>query len=223
MPYQALWEKHRRFLMQVVGALALFLVLLSLASGYQNQAVEERREQRTEAERLQRAVEKLDIKYPREKEARKVLELRCRKLLGLISLHENQNRRPPAEGSIDPGIDFSKTFEEVWTQFTDRADKQNLSYPPQNEVSFGLGSDLTAADWSDRYCQLEVLERFLNAAVAHQVRSIETIIPREVENEPIADNDDLAMMRYPVQVKLVASYNTLLGLMESFQKDENFL
>ncbi|MFQ5653358.1 MAG: hypothetical protein ACE5GW_01335 [Planctomycetota bacterium] len=218
----AFWEKHRPFLLRVAAGMAVFLILENLVGSYQGSAERRGGENEDRAERIREEIDKLNGVYDREQKARALLEECCEDLLGQLSLLRNARIRPPEGGNANASIDFPRTKNDVWSAFTDRADRINLGYPELRDVPFDERRDLTATEWEDRYRLLEVLDRFLNAAVNVKVRRIISIRPAAVASEPVEGSEDLAVLRFPVVVRTVMSYPALLSLMRSFQREGVF-
>ena len=78
-------------------------------------------------------------------------------------------------------------------------------------------------EWGDRYAQLEVLRRLLDAAVAAQINRIVSITPGGLVNETIREDTELTLHRSPVGLKIEATYAELLSFVRSFQSDDKYL
>ncbi|MCI0651144.1 MAG: hypothetical protein L0Z55_04605 [Planctomycetes bacterium] len=221
MSTKALWAKHRRFIMQVFGGLAAFLVLLSIAQGCADIDDDAQLLSRRAAA-IELQLRTLDTVYSPAKQERAVLGDREQSLLGALALS--------AKVAVEIAADeekytthFHEQKEKVYSSFADRANRVGLAHPPQKEVSFDEHADLTPQEWKDRYLQLEVLRRVLDAAIEQRVRKIERIAPGAVEFEKVPGVTDRVLLRYPVTVELRATFQSVLGFFDGFQKDKEFL
>ncbi|MEM7264245.1 MAG: hypothetical protein AAF488_19830, partial [Planctomycetota bacterium] len=169
MNFNVIWEKHRKFLTQVAGGFAVFMVFLSVASSIQQGAAEERESIIEKNDAVQRRANKLDAKHDRELKLKGRLEERKKQLLSGVSIAENARIRPPAEHS---DTKFKRQKEEIYARFTDRADVAGVLRPELGDISFGVNPDLSDEEWNDRYVQLEVVDRFVRVAVDERVHSV---------------------------------------------------
>lgn len=220
---QAFWQTHRTFLIRVVAGLAVFFILMNIAVSYRDDG-------RNEVSRLQNdllgiaeRLRELDGRHQQEQRNADALEERGEELLARLSVTRNAEVEPP-DGGDPPTIDFPASKERrVWRAFTDRADRINLGYPQLRDISFDERSDLTDEEWADRYALLEVVRRVLDAGVEAQLDKFGAITPGSAQTEPVPEDPELALVRYPVSVQLTATYPELLSFVRSFQTDGNFL
>ena len=76
MSFQAVWERHRRFVMAVSGGLAMFLILSFFIQGCRAGAVATERDNRFVATETLKLLDELDLTYDREIKESRVLEKR---------------------------------------------------------------------------------------------------------------------------------------------------
>ncbi|MFN0057167.1 MAG: hypothetical protein ACKVX7_01805 [Planctomycetota bacterium] len=215
-----IWAKHQRFLLQIAAGLAVFLLMFLGAGSYESSANDERIARRQSFDALQERLNKLDVKGPREIAQRQVYEARFQNLLEAVSVTSGAKiQAPPDSGDIQ----FVKKFEQSWSTFTDRADRVGMRYPVSKDITFGVGSHLTAEEWNDRYVQLDMLDRFLNVAVDQKVRQLNSIQPLDVAQESFPNDKEQALLRHSIQIELLCEYAQLLALLESFQQPGRYL
>ena len=133
----AIWQKHRPFLIRVSIGLALFLVISNFANSMRDEQQVLLSKKSDETQALSRELEKLDGTFDVERSARTVLEQRCQELAGVIGLSSSSNHQPPEDQTLS--TDFKRAKDGVWSSFTDRANRVNLRYP-QKMINFdGIG------------------------------------------------------------------------------------
>ncbi len=220
MNYSVLWEKHKKFLTQVAGGFAVFMILLSFASGYQSTAKVDREKIITNNDKQQQLANALDTRYDREVKLKKLLVERRSQLLKSISIVDN-NRITPPETHTD--TKFKREKESVYARFTDRANVAGVDRPELGEIRFNVSSDLSDQDWDDRYAQLYIVDRFFHFAVDERIRSIEEVAPESIAMETIPGNKEVALYRYPVVATVVADHAAILRIMTRFQEEGGFV
>lgn len=224
MNFNLFWEAHRKFLLTVAGGLAVFLIAYLFATSYRNGAVDAVTRDSRVADRIAADLDDLDRNYDREMRNREVLGKRLESWLGKVALAgENSAVQLPA--NLDhASTDFRDQQDRIWARFTDQADKINLAYPPAaKSISFDLSSRLTAQEWEDRYRLLEVVGRVLDACVELRMQRVDSIEPQKATVEPVAANDERALVRYPVKFKLQGPYASFVELLRRFQRDHSYL
>lgn len=222
MNFNAVWEKHRKFLLIVTGGLAGFMVLHLYAAGYRDGAAEKVQSNKSRAGTIESSIESLDGEYDREVQARKVLEQELASYLDLVGLAQNTSFEVPGSAT-DCQIDFQQKWGNVWSTFVDAADKIHLSYPRQRDVSFSLSKELNLEQWTDKYRLLEVVSQVLDASVELGVKKIESLKPAAVKSESLDGVEDRALLRYSVAAKIVGDYASLRRFVEHFHRDHNYL
>lgn len=215
----AVWRKHRPFLVQVAGGAALYLILVWMASGYADVRAEIDDNDARAANLVQRYAN-LNLNYWRTVGRKSALEKELADLIADVSIRTESGIKPP---SGDLGVEFRTRKDEVYTEFADRANRVGLRAPAQKEISFDEGSDLTQDEWIDRFRQLEVFRRVLVECVGPEIWEIEAIRPGTVVTEAIPGAKELALYRYPVRFDMVLGYRACLGLLQAFQQDCKFL
>ncbi|HIA28157.1 MAG TPA: hypothetical protein EYN79_08620 [Planctomycetes bacterium] len=216
----AIWQKHRGFLIRVSVGLALFLVISNFASSMREDQEKLLNRKSEEAQILSSELEKLDGRFDVERSARSVLQLRCEELAGKIGLSASSRHHPPVGETLS--TDFKRAKDGVWAGFTDRANRVNIRYP-QVMVNFDERGDLSDEEWVDRYRLLEVLDRFLGAALQSSIARIDEVTPGARMQEPIPGGEEFAIARYPLRLKIACSARSLAFLAGRFQKDEEFI
>ena len=220
-----LWEKHRRFLLTVVGGLAVFFGLQSVAGSYGSGAESTVESARQRVGNLVRATEELDQVYARALSERKVIGDHLEGFLDKVAISRNAQISIP-DNLDNASIDFARQKSEVWEGsrgFTDRARKIHLRYPETSKISFDLRGDLTEEQWIERYRKLEVFARFLEAALEVRVAEIVQVAPRPTVREPIPDAPKRELVRYPVEFTVRATFGQVRALAEYFQRDGVYL
>jgi hypothetical protein len=198
------------------------LILMNVAVGYRGDGRRRTSLTKNDLLEVQLDLRKRDGQHRQEGRSAEALEARVEAFQDLLSLRRNAEIAPPTGGD-PPTIDFPKRKQAVWSAFTDRADRIHLGYPELKDISFDEGSDLTEAEWADRYALLEVLRRVLDAAVTSKLGRFLVIEPGPVEDEGIPDDPELEVIRSPVRIRVEASYPDLLAFIRSFQEDRSFL
>lgn len=220
---RALWQAHRPFILRVASGIAVFLVLMNVAVGYRSSGRDGIRKCENDLLEISEKLRARDGVHLQHQQNAEALEARVGEVLSRISLSAHAVIAPPAEGD-PPSIDFPRRkTTEVWSAFTDRADRIHLGYPDLREVSFDENSDLTAEEWADRYALLEVLRRVLDAGVECQLDRFRSISPRPAELEPVKDDTELVVIRFPIELEIEAAYPELLAFVGAFQGDRRFL
>jgi hypothetical protein len=220
---RALWQAHRPFILRVAIGLALFLVLMNIAVAYRSDGRDQSAKLQNDLLGISQQLRQRDGVHLQHQRSADVLEERVADVLARLSLSAHATIRPP-EASEPPSTDFPKRKEkDVYAAFTDRADRIHLSYPPLPEIDFDLRSDLTAEEWADRYALLEVLRRILDAGVECQVDRFRSLRPGAVVSEPVRDDPELAILRFPVAIEMESTYPELLAFLGAFQGDRRFL
>ena len=215
MHYSVIWEKHKKFITQVTGGFAVFMILFSVAADFQKDAVKARIEIIGKNDDLQQRANQLDTRYDREVKLKKLLGDRRQQLVQSVSIVENARIQPPEDHS---DTKFKKEKESVYEDFSSRANVAGIERPQLGDIRFNVSSELTDQDWDDRYVQLDIVDRFFRLAVDERIRAIIEVRPESIEAESINDNQDVALYRYPVLVTVVADHAAILRVMSAFQR-----
>ncbi len=215
----AIWQEHRKFLTQVAGVAAGFLIILLVLRGYLEGYVAESESAIKAADREQKRVKDMGPDYSFEVSERDTLKERLEDLLSRTSLLSERRETPESQFG---DVKFSKARDDVYTSFIERAIKVNLRHPPIGDIEFGQSLELSDEEWQDQYVLLDAFEQILNACVDNRVEAILEVSPEAVEVTPIADSDQ-ALYRYPIEIKIRLPYGRLLQLYSSFQSEQNFL
>ncbi len=165
MSLKAIWETHRAFLIRVAGGLAVFLICVTWIQGYRGAATAQVARNASAAAAVEKLQGALDLTYDRELREGRVLEKRLDHLLGQVSISRQAQVKMPSQADADFEIDFAKQKGKVWREFQSRANRVNLDFPTQKDVGFSITTDLERSDWQDRYLQLDIIKRVLNAVV----------------------------------------------------------
>jgi hypothetical protein len=219
---QAIWQEHRPFILRVAAGLAVFLVLMNVAVGFR---VEGRRttERAIDAHaQVDRDLKRLDGKHRQEQRNAGVWEERVDGLRERLGITDALRVEPPQDLAATM-IDFPRRFGEIHASFADRAKRSTIGYPEQNDIDFRESKSLDERQWFDRYVQLEIVRRILDAGIEAKIDRFVTIQPEALVVEAISDDPEFSHYRYPVTVELVASYAAALAFLQSFQREGAFL
>jgi len=220
---RALWQAHRPFILRVAIGLALFLVLMNLAVSYRADGRDLTAKAQNDLLGISEQLRQRDGVHLQYQRSAGVVEERLEDVIGRLSLSAHATIRPP-EADDPPATDFPKRKEkDVYAAFTDRADRIHLEYPPLSDIFFDERLDLTPEEWADRYAFLEVLRRILDAGVECQVDRFRSLQPGSVASEPVRDDTEVAVLRYPVAIEMESTYPELLAFIGAFQGDRRFL
>lgn len=224
MPWKAVWEKHRTFLIRVAGGLVVFLIGVTWIQGYRGEATAQVAKNAATAAAVEKDQGALDLTYDRERKEGRVLDKRRESLLSQVAVSRHARLKMPQGSQEDFEIDFAQQKSTIWREFESRANRVNLYFPGQKDVGFSITTDLEVEDWEDRYLQLDMIRRILNSVVdVGGVAKIDSIDPGNVATEPIAGSDNEAVVRYPVHVKMQLEYSSVLRLMERFQGSASYM
>ena len=219
---QSLWQSNKPFVIRVAAGLAVFLVLMNFAQGYRSDGRDALEKAKSNILKTQADLQQLDGEHRKHQGNAEVLEGEATEFLRLLSLSEDAEVGLPDDRS-SMNTDFARRKTQILTAFGDRAKRINLSYPEDNDIGFSLSSGLSEEEWADRYAQLEVVRRVLNAGVDAQLDRFHSISPMGVTTEPIDGDPDLVLHRVTVDLRIEGSYSEILTFMRSFQSEDTYL
>lgn len=219
MNLERIWEKHRKFLTRVAGAVAVFMVLFFFSDGMLTTAQDQSAKAVKRNAGLRDEVDDM-LEYSQETSNRDALQEQLTDTLNKVALSQNLRRDIPAfeKGSIE----FNLQKKSVYNAVKKRADKKSLDIPKMEDISFDVDK-VSEEEWLDRCLQLEVVERVLNAAVDFEAVAVEAVEPGETVQEAIRESRELVLLRVPVEVRLRITYENLMRLLEDFQSESKFL
>ena len=219
---QALWQSNKPFIIRVAAGLAVFLILMNFAQGYRSDGRNARENAKGELDQTQIALSNLDGKHRRHQGLGDVLEAEANEVLRLLALSEDAQITVPDDASTFD-TDFTRRKSQIMSAFGDRAKRINLAYPEMNDINFSLKGGMGEAEWADKYAQLEVVRRVLNAGVDAQLDRFHSISPMGVTTEPIDGDPELVVERASVELRIEGSYAEILTFLRSFQSDQTYL
>ena len=219
---QALWQSNKPFIIRVAAGLAVFLILMNFAQGYRADGRNALERANGEITKTQAALEALDGKHRRHQGNAEVLEAEANEVLRLLALSEDAQIKVPSDASTFE-TDFARRKSQILSAFGDRAKRINLAYPEMNDINFSLKGGLSDEEWVDKYAQLEVVRRVLNAGVDAQLDRFQAISPMGVTTEPIDGDPDLIVERAIVELRIEGTYTEILTFLRSFQSDQTYL
>ena len=211
---QAIWQANRPFIIRVAAGLAVFLILMNIAIRSQAEGKDKTVKATNALGGLSDKLQRMDGSHKKHQQSAKALEGQVDQLLDQLSLHRRAEIEPPAQG--DTSIDFQRRKGEIWSGFGDRAKRINLRFPQLDDINFNTGKDLTEEEWGDRYDQLEVLRRLLDAAISSQIDRIVSVTPSPLESEMIEEDVELALHRIKLGIKIEATYPELLTFVRRY-------
>ena len=220
MKLEEIWEKHRTFILRVSGMAAGFLILLWIASHYADVSAESEKNLKL-ARKLQKRANTLELEFDRAISKSRSVGSQLDELLAKVELSAQGSAVEMLGSTSEKAVHFRKQKEKIYRQFRRKADRIGLGYPEMKEINFE--DTMHDERLQDSYFSLIVLEKVFAAAVDQNVMSIDSVDPRAIELEDIKGNKERVMVRYPVTVELVARYEACLGLLETFQRDQNYL
>ncbi|MDE0959320.1 MAG: hypothetical protein OSB09_00905 [Planctomycetota bacterium] len=217
---QEIWQKNRKVLIQVLSALAIFLVATNVTSSYRADHEKNLIRHEEDAQLVAQDLEGLEGVVDVERKSRTALEDRNLDLLKKLGISFSAIHQPSVdEASVS--TDFKRAKDLVWNNFRDQANRAGMVTPAEIP-NFDERSDLSLLEWADRYRLLEVLDRFTRVCLQTGVARLDDVIPAKRLQEALEDPNKV-LARYPLHVKMLCKPEQLVEMLLRFQRDGGFL
>ena len=221
---QSIWQENKRFILQVGGGLAVFLILKScIVDGYVGGGSKDawKSNQKLEEEVLKlrgRVVQR----YPEEKKGLADLEKIETDLAGRFLTPAPKDVPDPKRGAAQ--IQFSERIDRFWNELRAKANTKNVKIPEKitnNELGVFAGD--SPEDLARSTAYLEILGRVLRVCVDLGMTQIDkpTVYPEEAL--PVRDNDGVSTVYRRVGLTVYGPFDGFKRILREYQNPGGFI
>ncbi len=218
---QRIWQENKRFILQVGGALAVFLILQSCVNTLVGTSADSLKKKNVDAEKeVQKIRSRVVQALPEE---RKNLEeyADIEKELARFQTPLPADVPDPKRGA--PHIQFSDRIDKVWSDIRTRANQRNVKIPEKiNSTDLGIAASVGAAPDAPSIeraaAYLEILARAMKTCVESGLTQIDKPTVNDEELGPILENsEEVGAVYRRVGLTVQGPYDAFKKVLREFQ------
>ena len=219
-----LWQEDKRFILQVGGALALFLILNSCAiEGLHSAALSQRDRNQREQRNVEELQRKVFARYGEEEKATndlQAIEAELRKRF----LTAAPTRVPDARKSA-PQIQFSEGIDGLWSELQGKANQKNVKLPEKiTTVELGVPAQGGAQEDLVRCASyLETLSRAMRVCVDEGMVELGKPQIHNEEQAEITNAESTLVIYQRITLPVQGPFESFGRVLREFQKPGSFV
>jgi hypothetical protein len=217
--FQRIWQENRRFILQVGGGLAVFLVLNScIVDGLIGTNAAEIRKKNGELEKgILKTRGIVVAQAPEEKRNLEELVAIEKELADRFQTARAAEVPDPKRGA--PQIWYNERIGRVWSEVLAKARERNVRIPEKittNELGVGGGEVQEELERCSSY--LDILGRALKACVELGMSAVDKPVINTEEGDAVAENEDVSVVYRRVGLTAYGPYEAFKRVLAEFQK-----
>ncbi len=221
MNLEAIWQTHKKFIIQVISGAAVFLILMWVRSAIADSATRTAKSNASQEMAFMNKTAELAGAEGREKGRAKSLEEKLEPAVAQALMWNTADGFTLPEGEASPAIFYASALSKASSDIGRRADRWNAQIPRRTS-ELGLQDEIEDSLVEDALARVDLVRGVVLKLLDAGVREISFVEPGEGQYTA-RQGDGRFLREVGIRVSFLGDTKLLAKVLEAFQKEGSFL